>query len=355
METPRKAARGCRAMAWKLAVAVAVGGAVLLVWHAWTIRSVLLVAGRAGGECVFVRREGKSGNYGRWRELGLCARPMGVGTRARVIAPGSDATWIAVSPDGRGLLYGHGRYHVYGDLSVAPVSADGQALSPRPLLGRELPVGQAAWSPSGAQVALAVQSGSRSRIGILDWRDSARLDEAPEMTYLTDGHHSDTWPTWAPDSRRVAFVREGLELCVTERGGGMETLQSEKAGRRFGGLAWSPDGLRIAALVEQVWDGEELLGLVDTSGRDLPVRTVTRATMPGRPVWVGDSRLVLYSHAGAIWCADVQTGRRARLTDGATWGSHVDLWPQWVSRPLGELSSILSGGATGRRAGQPEA
>ncbi|MEO9322040.1 serine hydrolase [Nocardioides sp. C4-1] len=115
-----------------------------------------------------------------------------------------------------------------------PARLDGLALLAVP--------SQPALSPDGARVVYVLRT--------LDLEADRNVDElwlvpvdgaAPRR--LTAGP-ADTTPTWSPDGRRIAFLRDGRPHLLDPDGGDAEPLGHAPAGA--GRPAWSPDGSRLA-------------------------------------------------------------------------------------------------------------
>ena len=77
---------------------------------------------------------------------------------------------------------------------------------------------------------------------------------------LTSGPRSDAMPRWSPDGQRLAFLSDrdedgASQLYLLPRNGGEATRLTRvtgdvPTGRSLSSLAWSPDGARIAYLME---------------------------------------------------------------------------------------------------------
>lgn len=146
------------------------------------------------------------------------------GSNAVLRADGfSDPSW---SPDGRRLAV-TGPNGVY----TLSVQADGAA----PLLLAEN-AEDAAWSPDG------------SKIAYIAWQDKSLRMVNPDGSGVTTLAQFDGWglrPTWAPDSRRLAYgTCSGPCTVLIVSLGGADLVGI--AGASGLGLAWSPDGSRIA-------------------------------------------------------------------------------------------------------------
>jgi dipeptidyl aminopeptidase/acylaminoacyl peptidase len=131
-------------------------------------------------------------------------------------------------------------------------------------------MGNIALSPDGRRVAFVMHSSDKTKndrqsaiyLLLLDEQGHA-VDEARQ---LTSGVKNDSYPVWAPDSRRLLFIsdreEEKSQLWLINTDGG----EARKLTSMLNGVseaAWSPDGQWIAftAAVAAKDDDEELTGL----------------------------------------------------------------------------------------------
>ena len=98
---------------------------------------------------------------------------------------------------------------------------------------------------------------------------------------VTRGAGSDRQPVWAPDGRRIAFVRNGDSLVVLDRG-------RTRVVARAAGLSsptWSSDGRRLAYAADgAVWIVRGRAG--------------TRIVTGSQPAWSPTGRWIAYVHGG---------------------------------------------------------
>ena len=105
---------------------------------------------------------------------------------------------------------------------------------------------QASWSPDGRQIAFISDRDSNDEVYVMtvvggDMADSADAGES-ELTRLTDSPEADSYPTWSPDGKCLAFVSRGSDAwelwVMSADGSGLKKLvDSIDWGS---GLSWSP-------------------------------------------------------------------------------------------------------------------
>jgi TolB protein len=68
------------------------------------------------------------------------------------------------------------------------------------------------------------------------------------VTRLTDGDGIDSWPTWSPDSKRIAYVshRDANYEIYVMNADGRGPVNVTKHTAQDTSPSWSPDGKRIA-------------------------------------------------------------------------------------------------------------
>jgi len=192
---------------------------------------------------------------------------------------------LALSPDGRKVAV-----IVHGEVFAVDAESGGTAQRVTRTPGAEYGL---AWAPDSRRLVYSAERGAESGLYLHDFADG-------EEIALTSGDGEDTAPTFAPDGKSLAFVRNGRELMLLD-------MKTRRARRLAEGaidlrrpltsphpLAWSPDGRWIAwlawdarmfrnAQALRIADGhrETLSGLANTSADDI--------------VWAADRRSVLFA------------------------------------------------------------
>ena len=146
--------------------------------------------------------------------------------------------WLALSPDGKKIVF-----TAHGDVFAASSHDNGAAtrITNTPELEEEL-----TWAPDSRRIAYVSARDGATHLYLYDF--GTRTE-----TRLTNGPLNDVEPTWSPDGRSLAFVRGATQLYVID-------LASKQERRLATGeldrppflpehaMAWSPDGRWIAYL-----------------------------------------------------------------------------------------------------------
>ena len=161
---------------------------------------------------------------------------------------------------------------------------------------------QPRWSPDGTRIAFYSNRGGR--YGIWTVRADGGGLERVEGVPGREAHH----PIWSPDGRWLAFDVEENEALVdftrpaAERRA--ELLPSPGDGLAFAASSWSRDGRWLAGVLHPP-DGRHLPGVVLYSVAE---RRYVRITDRGMaPLWLSDSRRLLYWDEGRIFLLDTRS------------------------------------------------
>jgi Tol biopolymer transport system component len=215
----------------------------------------------------------------------------------------------ALSPDGKWLAYNSTEQEE--DLFV--VSVDGSGL-------RQLTNGGhrnrgPRWSPDGKQIAFFSTRSGEWEI----WTSDANGGGFRQITNLAGNNVA--WPVWSADGKYLAYTLFGLNTFLIETGKPWGAQTPEKLppfpgeGQIFNGWNWSPDGRMLAGFLNRD-DGVALYSLASKSFRKLTERGAD-------PVWLSDSRRLLFLDKGKIHLLDSASGNTREL---------VSVMPEEVAR-----------------------
>jgi Tol biopolymer transport system component len=156
------------------------------------------------------------------------------------------------------------------------------------------------WSPDGKQLAFF-----STRTGDWEiWTSDVNGNDLRQVTNLAG--YNVAWPVWSADGKRLAFTLFGLNTLMINPKIPWSEQMPEKLppfpaeGVLFSGWNWSPDGTMLAGFL----------------GRDNGIavynvqsRTYRRLNNTGAdPVWLSDSKRLLFLDKGKIFLLDSATG-----------------------------------------------
>jgi Tol biopolymer transport system component len=224
-----------------------------------------------------------------------------------------DGKWIAFV-DSRHVPKGHkcltdDDYACPSEISMIRPDGTGERQVTQPALG----VGTPTWSPDGRMLVYSREG--RLRLVNVDGSDDRRL------TSTTRPHHEGS-PSWGPDGTSIALVVDD-EAYVTDLRGNMRRI-SNLRGRRVGPirtLTWSPNGEWVAfSAYEPYFRGLEQIFVVDPRGGKQ--HRLTRAHPdPYGMAWSPDGRRIAYGASGdaaegGLFTVTVPTGQVHRVRAG---------------------------------------
>jgi len=191
---------------------------------------------------------------------------------------------MALSPDGRKVaLIAH------GEVFAVPAKDGGPAerITDRGGIQSDL-----AWSPDSRRLAYSAQRGLSGQLMAYDFQ--TRRERA-----LTSGEALDVRPSWSPDGKQVAYVRNQKELHVITLGDGAApkdaTLFTGAIGR-FGASppSWSPDGKWIAFPVTDAKSFRNVWVIPASGGEARPVSFLANGDTGSVIVWSADGKYLLF-------------------------------------------------------------
>ena len=193
---------------------------------------------------------------------------------------------FALSPDAKKLAV-----IVRGELFAADAKEGGDATR---LTTTATPEGMPAWAPDSRRLVYSAWRGERAGLFIYDV--AARSERA-----LTRGG-DDVNPTWAPDGKSVAFIRDGRELRVVDVATGAERLLA--SGRQLGrapfiperNVAFSPDGTQLA-FTDITAQGFTNAFVVPVAGGAVQQVSFLSNAFGGSISWAADGRALFFTNA----------------------------------------------------------
>jgi dipeptidyl aminopeptidase/acylaminoacyl peptidase len=242
---------------------------------------------------------------------------------------GQELTSVALSPDGKWVVFVRGGDHGSNWEDGLPVNVEGAPVPPKVLLwavpfegGEAKPLGDGdlpAISPKSDVVAF-----EKDRQIWL-----APIDGSRPATPAISVRGANGSPTWSPDGSRLAFVCDrgdhSFVGVYTSELSPIVWLSASTS--RDGSPRWSPDGTRIAFL-RRPGAGGAPQPILEPSHTPWAIWSASAATGEGKALWTAPTTLrgsVPTTHGGANlqWAAK---GRIAFL-------SYMDGWPHMYSMP----------------------
>lgn len=178
-------------------------------------------------------------------------------------------TW---SPDGTRIAYAS--TNASNDSNLFVMDSDGTnnaQLTPNPRWD-----GFPSWSPDGTRIAYTSDEGVGLNFGIFTIASGGGTPSFVTDTTVVNAHHD-----WSPDSTRIAFHNRNEVWLVNPDGTNLTQLTTND--RAFFGIAFSPDGTKIAFRTDRTGNAEIFVMGVDGSN---PVNVTNTPTVDERfPDW----------------------------------------------------------------------
>jgi TolB protein len=165
--------------------------------------------------------------------------------------------------------------------------------------------GAPSWSPDGTRIVFAKQGSCSSALYVVA-RDGTGLHR------LAASRSRDELPAWSPIGGTIAFVGEQSLDTIRPDGGGRQLLSHDESDF---GVAWSPDGRRLAATHGSLpgMDDDHLdssLVLLRADGTRIR-RVLAHGPGPGTPAWSPDGARIAFIGDDGLYVIDVD-GRHLR-------------------------------------------
>jgi eukaryotic-like serine/threonine-protein kinase len=216
-----------------------------------------------------------------------------------IIQSSKGASRPALSPDGKWLAYNSTEQEE--ELLVS--SADGSGL--RQLTNGGYRNRGPRWSPDSKQIAFFSTRSGEWEI----WTTDPNGSEFHQMTNLAGNNVA--WPVWSANGKQMAYTLFGLSTFLIETGKPWSAQSPEKLpvfpadGQNFNGWNWSPDGQMLAGFL----DRDNGIAIYSLASRSFHKFSEHGAD----PVWLSDSRRLLFLDRGKICLLNITSGSTREL------------------------------------------
>jgi TolB protein len=188
-----------------------------------------------------------------------------------------------------------------------------------------------AWSPDGEKIAFVSDREGRANLWVMN-------ADGTDPANLTPTAVNVRWPGWSPDSSRIAYEYKTAIYVIDQDGQNRVRVIRDRTdfeGYFVGWPTWSPNGLKLAITLRFALIGSPAtVYTVDDDGENrMPISTKPGDAEEESPSWSPDSRMIVFASSGEgtaadIYVADLESGRRVRLTDHEA----LDSLPAWEPR-----------------------
>ena len=181
--------------------------------------------------------------------------------------------------------------------------------------------------------------------------------ESSGLTKLTTSWNNRA-PTWSPDGRRIAFIREVEfgwylgDVWLMDADGSNPVQRTTSGG--YGSVAWSPDGTRLAVSDEGYYFAR--MSILDTAVGGMTLFTVEGAR---RPAWSPDGKKIAFIRPSGddgyetVWVIDADGISERQLTAP---GGFIDYQIAWTPDGLeiiytdaGKIFAVRADGSARRQ------
>jgi len=211
------------------------------------------------------------------------------------------------------------------------------------------------WSPDGTKIVFSSnwqdeeRNGPNYDIYILELDsnftgvydpNSAAFNE--RITRLTTDGSKDMFPTWSPDGTKIAFSAGGVLTVMNADGSNVTSLDASVYTpgccgahgnlQLGGGIAWSPDGTKIAYPSAENGKGLYVINSDATGKMQLTNKDGSNSYGGYQPDWSPDGTKIVYvwGQNQSMYIMDADGSNQTRLTGtGDMNGNGTFTWPEW--------------------------
>jgi len=207
----------------------------------------------------------------------------------------------AWSPDGRRIAFISERT---GIPELFIMNADGSNVVQRTSFGRANWTLFPSWSPDGTRI---VYTGKSPYAGGQDVFMIGATSGLPSLLIGDVG--VDVQPAWSPDGYRIVWVSDrayydtvnDIYLINTDGTGYRAVTQSLADSTNYSGPSWSPDGRKLALVINKWFSNTSQVGVINPDGSGL-VPLKSGAVGWTKTAWSGDGTRIIYtSLSGTGW------------------------------------------------------
>lgn len=219
------------------------------------------------------------------------------------------ATHPNVSPDGQWLTYSSS---LSPQEDIYLIRTDGTGL--RQLTNDAAKDRVPRWSSDGQRIAFYSDRTGKNEIWAVAPTGTGTVEQ---LTFVGNGRA--VFPTWSPTGQMLAYylVGQGSFLFDLRKPWQQQTPQPiSVAGNpepNLGVWAWSPDGKKLACVKFRPGTQQLSVAVYWFATPDSVPRLASVAENGDYPVWLNDSRRLLYTRAGKLYLTDLQSQRTSEL------------------------------------------